>query len=109
MVQWESEGLLLDFGEIFHTVKAWLNGQQITTADPTHPVVDITNLVIEGTNTIRVDAASTLLNAINTVPEVESLGQLRLSTTDPSALQDQQYGLISNLTLVPYARVAISV
>ncbi|KAJ3756701.1 hypothetical protein EV360DRAFT_84703 [Lentinula raphanica] len=102
-------GLLLDFGEIFHTVKAWLNGQQVTTADPTHPVVDISNLVTEGTNTIRVDAASTLLNVINTVPEVESLGQLRLSTTDPSALQHQQYGLISNITLVPYARVAISV
>ncbi|KAJ3775256.1 hypothetical protein FB446DRAFT_701703 [Lentinula raphanica] len=98
-------GLLLDFGEILHTLKAWFrNGQQVTTADPTHPVVDISNLVIEGTNTIRVDAASTLLNVINTVPEVESLGQLRLSTTDPSALQDQQYGLISNITLVPYAR-----
>ncbi|KAJ3965006.1 hypothetical protein EV361DRAFT_955415 [Lentinula raphanica] len=98
-------GLLLDFGEILHTLKAWFrNGQQVTTADPTHPVVDISNLVIEGTNTIRVDAASTLLNVINTVPEVDSLGQLRLSTTDPSALQDQQYGLISNITLVPYAR-----
>ncbi|KAJ4474499.1 hypothetical protein J3R30DRAFT_3295777 [Lentinula aciculospora] len=60
-------GLLLDFGEIFHTIKAWLNGQQITTADPTHPVVDISKLVINGTNSIRVDAASTLLNAVNAV------------------------------------------
>ncbi|KAJ3769058.1 hypothetical protein FB446DRAFT_600136, partial [Lentinula raphanica] len=48
-------GLLLDYGEIFHTVKAWLNGQQVTTADPTNPVVDISELVVNGTNVIRVD------------------------------------------------------
>ncbi|KAJ3800757.1 hypothetical protein GGU11DRAFT_771943 [Lentinula aff. detonsa] len=100
-------GLLLDFGEIFHTVKAWLNGRQITTADPTHPVVDITQLVINGTNTIRADAASTLLNAVNAVPQIESLGELRLST-DPNPPQNQQYGLIANVTLVPYARVTVS-
>ncbi|KAJ3974522.1 hypothetical protein EV361DRAFT_634279 [Lentinula raphanica] len=60
-------GLLLDYGEIFHTVKVWLNGQQVTTADPTNPVVDISELVVNGTNVIRVDAANTLLNAINAV------------------------------------------
>ncbi|KAJ3845417.1 hypothetical protein F5878DRAFT_207024 [Lentinula raphanica] len=100
-------GLLLDFGEIFHTVRAWLNGRQITTADPAHPVVDISDLVVHGSNTIRIDAASTLLNAINAVPEVETLGQTRLSIllTLP---ENQQYGLISNVTLVPYARVTIS-
>ncbi|KAJ3758255.1 hypothetical protein EV360DRAFT_70458 [Lentinula raphanica] len=99
-------GLLLDYGEIFHTVKAWLNGQQVTTADPTNPVVDVSELVVNGTNEIRVDAASTLLNAINAVPEVETLGQLRVSTSIISA--NQAYGLISNVTLVPYARVVVS-
>ncbi|KAJ3845419.1 hypothetical protein F5878DRAFT_636639 [Lentinula raphanica] len=100
-------GLLLDYGEIFHTVKAWLNGQQVTTADPTNPVVDISELVVNGTNVIRVDAASTLLNAINAVPEVETLGQLRVSTSIITA--NQAYGLISNVTLVPYARVVVPV
>ncbi|GAW04150.1 secreted protein [Lentinula edodes] len=100
-------GLLLDFGEIFHTLKARLNDKQVATADPTHPVVDISKLVVNGTNTIIVDVASTLLNAVNAVAQVESLGQLRLST-DPSPPQDQQYGLIANVTLVPYARATIS-
>ncbi|KAJ3877808.1 hypothetical protein F5051DRAFT_373819 [Lentinula edodes] len=100
-------GLLLDFGEIFHTLKAQLNDKQAATADPTHPVVDISKLVVNGTNTIVVDVASTLLNAVNAVPQVETLGQLRLST-DPSPPQDQQYGLIANVTLVPYARATIS-
>ncbi|GAW08570.1 secreted protein [Lentinula edodes] len=100
-------GLLLDFGEIFHTLKARLNDKQVATADPTHPVVDISKLVVNGTNTIIVDVASTLLNAVNAVPEVESLGQLRLST-NPTPPQNQQYGLIANITLVPYARVTVS-
>ncbi|KAJ3889151.1 hypothetical protein GG344DRAFT_52267 [Lentinula edodes] len=60
-------GLLLDFGEIFHTLKARLNDKQVATADPTHPVVDISKLVVNGTNTIIVDVASTLLNAVNAV------------------------------------------
>ncbi|KAJ3710725.1 hypothetical protein C8R42DRAFT_690697, partial [Lentinula raphanica] len=96
-------GLLLDFGEIFHTVRAWLNGRQITTADPAHPVVDISDLVVYGSNTKWIDAARTLLNAINAVPEVEMLGQRRLSIllTLP---ESQQNGLISNVTFVPYAR-----
>jgi hypothetical protein len=99
-------GVLLNFGQVFHTVEAWLNNQQVTTADPANPVVDISNLVVNGTNTIRVDAASTLLNAINSVPQVESLGQLRVDVSSPPS--DQQYGLISNVTLVPYARATIS-
>ncbi|KAJ4481171.1 hypothetical protein J3R30DRAFT_3700774 [Lentinula aciculospora] len=89
-----SVGLRLRFREIFHSVKAWLNDQQVTTADPTHPVVDISKLVIKGTNTIRVDAASTLLNAVNAVPQVKSLGQLRL-LTEPVPPLNQQYGLDS--------------
>lgn len=60
-------GLLLDFGEIFHTLKAQLNDKQAATADPTHPVIDISELVVNGTNTIIVDVASTLLNAVNAV------------------------------------------
>lgn len=60
-------GVQLDFGEVFHTIRAWVNGVQIPTADPTNPVVDISDFVRQGTNVIRVDAASTLLNAINSV------------------------------------------
>ncbi|KIK65051.1 hypothetical protein GYMLUDRAFT_56519 [Collybiopsis luxurians FD-317 M1] len=99
-------GVLLDFGEVFHTVEAWVNGRQVATADPNRPVVDISDLVVKGTNTIRVDAASTLLNAINSVPEVETLGELRTAVSRPVA--NQEYGLIANVTLVPFARTTIS-
>ncbi|KAF5331793.1 hypothetical protein D9758_016882 [Tetrapyrgos nigripes] len=60
-------GVQLEFGEVFHTVKAWINGVQIPTTDPTNPVVDVSAFVKQGTNDIRVDAASTLLNAFNSV------------------------------------------
>ncbi|KAJ7702445.1 hypothetical protein B0H17DRAFT_1044362 [Mycena rosella] len=60
-------GVKLDFGSVFHTVKAFVNDVQIPTADPSFHVVDISTFVLLGTNTLRVEAASTLLNAVNAV------------------------------------------
>ncbi|KAF5392033.1 hypothetical protein D9757_003216 [Collybiopsis confluens] len=100
------ERALLDFGQVFHTVQAWVNGHQLVTADPNRPIVDISEFVVNGKNELRVDTASTLLNAINSVPAVQSLGQLRTAVSRPPA--SQQYGLIANVTLVPYARTTIS-
>ncbi|KAG7095059.1 hypothetical protein E1B28_005849 [Marasmius oreades] len=99
-------GVQLNFGVVVHTLKAWLNGVQLTTADPVHPVIDISALVKQGSNTLRVDAASTLVNALNTVPQIMSLGQLR-SSTDPQRPPNQHYGLIVPVRLIPYARGAV--
>ncbi|KAJ7184171.1 hypothetical protein C8R46DRAFT_1343311 [Mycena filopes] len=60
-------GVKLDFGFVFHTIKAFVNDVQIPTADPSFPTVDITKFVVTGTNVLRVEAASTLLNALNAV------------------------------------------
>uniref|UniRef100_A0A0W0F3T5 Secreted protein n=1 Tax=Moniliophthora roreri TaxID=221103 RepID=A0A0W0F3T5_MONRR len=99
-------GVQLDFGAVVHTLKAWLNGAQIPTADPTKPVVDVSPLVKEGRNALRVDVASTLVNTLNAVPEVVSLGQVRIKTMNPLP-GNQHYGLIVPVHLVPYARVKI--
>ncbi|KAF5363138.1 hypothetical protein D9758_008324 [Tetrapyrgos nigripes] len=97
-------GVQLEFGEVFHTVKAWINGVQIPTTDPTNPVVDVSAFVKQGTNDIRVDAASTLLNAFNSVgTAVVSLGQPR--TVTPPA--NQHYGLVAPVRLIAYARAVI--
>ncbi|KAF5355430.1 hypothetical protein D9758_006403 [Tetrapyrgos nigripes] len=97
-------GVQLDFGEVFHTIKAWINGVEIPTADPTNPVVDVSGFVKQGSNDIRVDAASTLLNAVNSVgTAVVSLAQPR--TAHPV---NQHYGLVAPVTLIPYARAVIS-
>uniref|UniRef100_A0A0W0ETP8 Secreted protein n=2 Tax=Moniliophthora roreri TaxID=221103 RepID=A0A0W0ETP8_MONRR len=96
-------GVQLDFGVVVHTLKAWLNGIELPTADPTHPVVDISNLVQEGSNTLRVDAASTLLNVVNSVPGITSLGVPRFSIFQ----RNQQYGLVVPVRLIPYSRVTM--
>ncbi|KAJ7118733.1 hypothetical protein C8R44DRAFT_625602 [Mycena epipterygia] len=62
-----SVGVMLDFGTVFHTIKAFLNDVQIPTADPSFPVVDVSQFVSTGENALRVEVASTLLNAINAV------------------------------------------
>ncbi|KAJ7714890.1 hypothetical protein DFH07DRAFT_974334 [Mycena maculata] len=49
-----------------------VNNAQI--APSAAPVVDISDFVVTGTNTLRVEAVSTLLNAINAVPELAPLG-----------------------------------
>ncbi|KAK7472300.1 hypothetical protein VKT23_000420 [Stygiomarasmius scandens] len=106
--EWENAGnvgVQLDFGEVFHTIKAWLNGVQIPTADPTNPVVDISELVKEGGNELRVDTASTLLNAINALgPEVISLSGPRQFNLPA---ENQHYGLVAPVALIPYGRINI--
>ncbi|KAJ7288120.1 hypothetical protein C8J57DRAFT_1494444 [Mycena rebaudengoi] len=99
-------GVKLDFGTVFHTIKAFVNDVQIPTADPASPVVDISQFVSTGTNTLRVVAASTLLNAVNAVPQVGSLGFLR--TTTGIILPNQAYGLVAPVRLIPYGRATIS-
>ncbi|KAJ6518792.1 hypothetical protein C8R45DRAFT_5162 [Mycena sanguinolenta] len=111
---WDSHngtvGVELDFGTVFHTIKAFVNDVQIPTADPSRPVVDITSFVRpNGSNTIRVEAASTLLNALNAVPEVESLGFLRTQTGIIPIKSNQAYGLVAPVQLIPYGRVMIYV
>ncbi|KAF7359295.1 Secreted protein [Mycena sanguinolenta] len=109
---WDSHngtvGVELDFGSVFHTIKAFVNEVQIPTADPSFPIVDITQFVVDGANAIRVEAASTLLNALNAVPEVESLGFLRTQTGGVIPT-NQAYGLVEPVQLIPYGRAVISV
>ncbi|KAK7023824.1 secreted protein [Favolaschia claudopus] len=98
-------GVQLDFGSVFHTTKAFVNGVQIPTADPTSPIVDITRFVKPGTNTLKVEAASTLLNAVNAEPNVRTLGRLR---TERGVIPSNQgYGLIDPVRLIPYGRATI--
>ncbi|KAL0573337.1 hypothetical protein V5O48_008615 [Marasmius crinis-equi] len=99
-------GVQLDFGSVVHTLKAWINGEEIFTADLACPVVDITKFIKEGTNNICVDAASTLLNAILATPGVQSFGQSK----DQGALQPPaHYGLVEPVRLVPYARATVEI
>ncbi|KAJ6500360.1 hypothetical protein C8R45DRAFT_977374 [Mycena sanguinolenta] len=100
-------GVQLDFGYVFHTIKAFVNDVQIPTADPTSPSVDISNFVINGTNTLRVEAASTLLNALNGAPAVETLADLRTVKGINGA--NQEYGLVEPVQLIPYGRATIKI
>ncbi|KAF5365929.1 hypothetical protein D9758_006740 [Tetrapyrgos nigripes] len=108
-------GVQLDFGEVFHTIKTWINGIEIPTADPTNPVVDVSDFVRQGSNAIRVDAASTLINVLNSVGSaVITLNQSRtdtLSLPQPGNVPppaNQHYGLVAPVRLIPYARAVIS-
>ncbi|KAJ7837087.1 hypothetical protein B0H14DRAFT_2589426 [Mycena olivaceomarginata] len=102
----DTVGAKLNFGTVFHTIKAFVNDVQIPTADPSAPIVDITQFVATGSNTLRVEAASTLLNAVNAVPQIASLGFRRTQTGIIPA--NQAYGLVAPVQLIPYGRASIS-
>jgi len=100
-------GVQLDFGSVFHTIKAFVNGVQIPTADPASPIVDITDFVVTGSNTLRAEVASTLLNAVNAAPGVTTLGDLR--TVKGIIPANQEYGLVDPIQLIPYGRATIHI
>ncbi|KAF8185032.1 hypothetical protein K438DRAFT_1974234 [Mycena galopus ATCC 62051] len=84
----------------------FVNDVQIPTADPTSPVVDITQFVVNnGENTLRAEVASTLLNALNGATAVETLGDLRTVLSINPA--NEGYGLLDPVQLIPYGRAPI--
>lgn len=56
------ERTVLDLGRVAHTARVWVNGREVGTA--VHPPFrfDITEVLVPGENTLRVDVANTLVN-----------------------------------------------
>ncbi|KAJ7733280.1 hypothetical protein B0H14DRAFT_3168811 [Mycena olivaceomarginata] len=103
----DTVGAKLNFGTVFHTIKAFVNDVQIPTADPSAPIVDITQFVATGSNTLRVEAASTLLNAVNAVPQIASLGFRRTQTGIIPA--NQAYGLVAPVLPASVCNVKLNI
>ncbi|KAJ7771852.1 hypothetical protein B0H16DRAFT_1715051 [Mycena metata] len=105
---WDSHnntvGVKLDFGSVFHTIKAFLNDVQIPTADPSFPLSTSPNSSL----LVPMPSASRprVLSSTRSVPEIETLGTLRSSTGFPVA--NQAYGLVAPVQLVPYGRATVS-
>lgn len=55
---------IISFGPVLNTLRAWVNGKQIPAVDPTNPVADITNFVVDGENSIEIEVTTTPFNAI---------------------------------------------
>lgn len=95
----EAEGALLDLGAVSNTARAWVNGEQLPSLDPTHAVADISGFLREGENEILVVVATTLGNAVRPHwDRLRSSGTLALGPL-PAV---QAYGLVSDVLVRPY-------
>jgi hypothetical protein len=103
-------GARLDLGPIQHTVKAWLNGEEVGPINPEDASIDIRPTA--GRNQLIVQIGTTLLNSINSynASELAFLGATRgqLYGLFQAPLPDNQvYGLVGPVTLTPYGETTI--
>ncbi|MDP0501134.1 MAG: glycosyl hydrolase [Verrucomicrobiota bacterium JB022] len=63
--EWLDRGTVtLSLGEVFDTAQVTLNGQTLPTLNPLHPVVDVTEHLQPGENTLQVEVSTTLNNQL---------------------------------------------
>ncbi|CAK1355414.1 hypothetical protein CB0940_00861 [Cercospora beticola] len=100
-----ADGAILNLGAIVNTAKAEINGQSLPPLDPTDARADLGEYLVDGTNTLEVVVTTTLGNVLRTVYEqVKSSGTLWLGPVP----FEQDYGLVSNVTIVPYLRTVVA-
>lgn len=98
-------GAFLDLGPVFNTVRLWANDQWTGPIDITDTVVDIGAYLVQGSNKLRVETASTLRNRLIQVNVTQSWEQAEYSST----YGGQPYGLGSPVTVIPYRELRITV
>ncbi|GAB7349945.1 hypothetical protein MBLNU459_g0641t1 [Dothideomycetes sp. NU459] len=93
-------GAIIDLGAIIHSVRVSVNGHTLPPLDVTWAKADIGPYLIAGVNTVDVVVATPLGNALRNV-----WGDLLFSGAKPAASVPEiaEYGLVGNLTIVPYS------
>ena len=95
-----ADGATIDFGRIFHTLQAAVNGQPLPSLDVADARADITQQLRNGTNTVEVCIATTLINVVRPFwNQLESSGSHPRNSQVPDG---QDYGLQSPVIVTPY-------
>ncbi|KAH8707659.1 hypothetical protein GQ44DRAFT_691187 [Phaeosphaeriaceae sp. PMI808] len=104
-----STAILVDFGPILHTVKAWLNGKRVPAIDLTNSVVDVSGLIVNGSNFMEVQVTTSLFNAVKAnFDHVLSVGH---GPNTPSYYTNedwQEFGLIGPVELKAFRKVSVT-
>ncbi|KAK3074977.1 hypothetical protein LTR53_002146 [Teratosphaeriaceae sp. CCFEE 6253] len=103
-------GAVLDFGWVYHTLRASLNGHALPPLDVTAPKVDIGAYLEDGENRLEVVVATPLGNAMIPIwyqlqTSGEGPGSPDASTVPPPV---GQYGLQLDITVTPYREAVVA-
>lgn len=104
----KTTSITVDFGPVLHTAKAWLNGKQGPAIDPTNPVVDISNLVKNGSNFIEIQVTTSLFNAVKAnIDSVLSIGAGPTNASFYTGQDWQEFGLVGPVKLKTLRRIPV--
>ncbi|KAI1275503.1 hypothetical protein F5Y07DRAFT_170671 [Xylaria sp. FL0933] len=105
----DQKAVLISFGPVLNTLRAWVNGHMVPPIDPTNPVNDVSDLVVEGINEIKIEVTSTLFNAVKAnIDHVKSVGR---GAQTPSYYTDAdwaEFGLIGPVKLRMARKVVLT-
>jgi hypothetical protein len=93
----------IDFGAIFHTIRASVNGHVLPPLDPTWAKADVSEYLVEGKNAVEAVVTTPLLNTLRPLwGKLMSSGNGTI--TDIADQPSQDYGLLSAGRVVPFAK-----
>jgi hypothetical protein len=91
---------VLQFGPVLNTIRAWVNDKQLPAIDIFDAQVDVSDYLVSGPNTIKVEVASTLFNAVKArVDDVKANGIGPAAPVLYTAADWQKHGLIGPVSV----------
>lgn len=99
---------VLQFGPVLNTIRAWVNDKQLPAIDIYDARVDISDFLVKGTNTLRVEMASTLFNAVKArVDYVKANGIGPAAPILYTSVGWQKHGLVGPVSIKNLRKVSL--
>ncbi|EXL78967.1 hypothetical protein FOPG_06949 [Fusarium oxysporum f. sp. conglutinans race 2 54008] len=99
---------VLQLGPVLNTIRAWVNDKQLPTIDIYDAQIDVSDYLVAGRNTIRVEVASTLFNAVKArVDYVKANGVGPAATALYTFADWQKHGLIGPVSIKSLCKVSL--
>ncbi|CVK84497.1 uncharacterized protein FPRN_01978 [Fusarium proliferatum] len=99
---------VLQFGPVLNTFRAWVNDKQLPAINIYDAQVDVSDYLVKGTNTIRVEVASTLFNAVKArVDYVKANGIGPAAPILYTSADWQKHGLIGPVFIKSLRKVSL--
>ncbi|KAK3718236.1 Psort location [Vermiconidia calcicola] len=99
-----ADGTMLALGVLVNTARAWVNGHQLPPLDPMAAIADIGDYLVDGENQVEVVVTTTLSNALIPIHQnLQTSGTLWLGEEPVQ----QEYGLVTPVSIVPYRTTVI--
>lgn len=99
--------VLIHFGPILNTIRAWVNGKQLPPIDIANAQVGVSDFLFQERNVIRIEVASNLFNAVKARKDwIQSLGQRPLFPENYE-VDSQPFGLLGPVVLKQLRKVVV--